>query len=309
MNVKIGPDLIEVLQKAIQQEGECRLVARGARLPGLLPGTGKKTEALQAHCLNPESDLFRIVREATEGSGKSAKKSVFVELTPKGVEALFESLPVEAHAAVIERTSPQYARTARDASVRVAAGRMKALQAELSDVVNRQQQLSDLLKSIAEQQRKALSADRERLETAIKSAERLLVDADEKAPDRSDGRGKRNGTSKSDEPRSEEDLDFQRDVAEELVYAWKDSPDQNSREALERVMRNAGLMPVGDAGEKTSFDGRLHVTDDDLDPGDPAMITEPGWRLTNSRGNYLIARARVRRQPTLQESTAHGRHD
>ena len=92
-------------------------------------------------------------------------------------------------------------------------------------------------------------------------------------------------------PKTEGDIDFQRDICRELVFAWEDH--QEARTALERVMTNIGLEPIGEVGQQVNFDNREHQTNSNFQPGQVCKIVEPGWQLVSPRGILMIARAKV----------------
>lgn len=90
-----------------------------------------------------------------------------------------------------------------------------------------------------------------------------------------------------------DDLDFQRNAAELLVYSWQDSPCAETRQSLESVMLNLGLERVEEAGQVVEFNGLTLRGKQPLSQGDKVRIVQPGWRLRNGRGNHLIAKAEV----------------
>lgn len=93
--------------------------------------------------------------------------------------------------------------------------------------------------------------------------------------------------------RADDDLDFQRDAAELLVFAWQDSPSPEARAILEDTLFSLGLDPVGKPGEVTGFDGRLQHCTGQLAPTQQVRVTRQGWQLRNARGHHLVAKARV----------------
>jgi len=90
-----------------------------------------------------------------------------------------------------------------------------------------------------------------------------------------------------------DDLDFQRNAAELLVYSWQDSPCAETRQSLETVMLNLGLERVEEAGQVVDFNGLTLRGKQPMSQGDKVRIVQPGWRLRNGRGNHLIAKAEV----------------
>lgn len=93
--------------------------------------------------------------------------------------------------------------------------------------------------------------------------------------------------------REEDDLDFQRDAAELLVFAWQDTQSAEARGVLEDTLFSLGLDPIGKVGERVDFDGRVQHCQGQLSPGQKVRITRPGWQLRNARGQHLVAKASV----------------
>ncbi len=93
--------------------------------------------------------------------------------------------------------------------------------------------------------------------------------------------------------RDEDDLDFQRDAAELLVFAWQDSQSLEARGILEDTLFSLGLDPVGKPGAVIDFDGRLQHCSGQLNPGQKVRVTQQGWQLRNARGQHLVAKACV----------------
>ncbi len=94
-------------------------------------------------------------------------------------------------------------------------------------------------------------------------------------------------------PREESDLDFQRDAAELLAYAWNDAESAEARELIEDTLYSLGLNPVGKDGDVVEFDGRVQHLEAVLEPGQKVQVLQPGWELANARGTHLILKARV----------------
>jgi hypothetical protein len=93
--------------------------------------------------------------------------------------------------------------------------------------------------------------------------------------------------------REDDDLDFQRDAAELLVYAWQDSRSAEARQILEDTLYSLGLDPIGKPGDVLDFDGRLQHCSGQLSPGQKVRVTQCGWQLRNARGQHLVAKAAV----------------
>lgn len=148
--------------------------------------------------------------------------------------------------------------------------------------------LEDYLQRAKAEYRKALKTL-----TALGFTEAEVVQAVCGVTPLSSGGGRVNGIRELQPPESDNDLDFQRDASELLVYAWQDASSGEARELIEDTLHSLGLNPVGSLGEVVDFDGRFQHTDATLKPGQKVEILQPGWELRNSRGAHLIAKARV----------------
>ena len=83
-------------------------------------------------------------------------------------------------------------------------------------------------------------------------------------------------------------------VLHELAFAWADTTEPEARTPIERVLTNIGARRLGTIDEPVSFDGRLHETDDDLFPDEPARVVEPGWVHGTAQTRVVLVKARVR---------------
>lgn len=95
-------------------------------------------------------------------------------------------------------------------------------------------------------------------------------------------------------PADEAERDFHREIAQELVFAWEDTQDATARRALEQVMHNVGIRPLGTIGEEVPFDGTLHTSSEGLWPDDPARVEQSGWELQRGTRSRVLAKASVR---------------
>jgi len=86
-------------------------------------------------------------------------------------------------------------------------------------------------------------------------------------------------------------------VLHELAFAWADAPSATARAPLERVLVNIGARRLGEPGEPVTFDGRVHQTDDDLFPDEPAAVVEPGWVHGTAQHRVVLVKAQVRAAP------------
>lgn len=297
--------VLQALEKAIQQEGECRLVAQGKKYPGLFPGgppNKAKSEAIK-HCLDENLDLFKV-RTERQGS----QTAHFVTVTSRGVETLFQEKPQGDHGRLLAIVAGPYKEAAIKVGRKLAEQSMTTLGIERQHLAAREKELFEFLYQTTRDRLNAMEAERKRLDEAIRNLADLQAQLGQPQAGPIAETKKAGDRIGQQEAKTEAELDFQRDLCEELVYAWQDAANDETRDALERVMQNAGLEPVGEPGQAVPFDGRQHVTQDQLRAGDGAVVQMPGWRLVNARGSYLIARARVQQQSAEQE-VAHHVHD
>ncbi len=97
-----------------------------------------------------------------------------------------------------------------------------------------------------------------------------------------------------EEDLSREDSDFKRRLAQELVVAWKHSPNAEAKQAVAAAMSNAGLTPIGTAGDRVIMDGTIHLCREPVFPGDPVEVVEPGWSVNDGFGEFLLEKAIVK---------------
>ena len=94
-------------------------------------------------------------------------------------------------------------------------------------------------------------------------------------------------------PSSDAEIEFQRNLSEELVFAWQDAASSDTRAGLERALFNVGVERLNAPGDIVEFDGTTQHTEDEVAQGDPVEVILPGWQLVNPRGISLLARAKV----------------
>ncbi len=87
-----------------------------------------------------------------------------------------------------------------------------------------------------------------------------------------------------------------RNVLHELAFAWADA-EEAARPPIERVLLNIGAGRLFEMDEAVQFDGRLHETDDDLFPDEPARVVRPGWVHGTAQQRVILVKARVRALP------------
>lgn len=105
-------------------------------------------------------------------------------------------------------------------------------------------------------------------------------------------------SSPSKMPTDSDDIGFRRNIARRLVSSWVDAWDANkpdAREFLESAIWNvSGFKPVGEVGQKLSFDGRYHEGGPGLFTNDIVRIERPGWVLEEANDHeYVVLKAKV----------------
>ena len=102
------------------------------------------------------------------------------------------------------------------------------------------------------------------------------------------------GAPKVEAKLSEEDADFKRRMAHELVIAWKYSPNPEAKQSIANALRNAGIQQIGEPQERLTLDGGLHRCDGPAFPGDEVEVVESGWLVHDGTGEYLLEKAIVK---------------
>lgn len=297
---ELGELVLDALEKAIQQDGECRLLSKGKGNPGLLPGGSLTLAKKQAkeHCLSPDLGLFSI-REVEEGKGKSAGKVHFVTITRTGVALLFSRKTFAQRSDLLEKCANPHKEIALEANLKAAEQELKQIVEERERLDKRASGLRSFLKRVVEEQLTAIAESRESLDSQAKDLESLVLPPGPLEESKTEPPKPRQFEQLK--PPTEEDFDFQVSLCQQLVFAWQDNPDPDVRETLELVMINNGLDPVGEVGETVEFDGREHRTEHDLRPGDRAVVIEQGWQFVTPQRTVLIAPARVELPRTSEE--------
>lgn len=107
----------------------------------------------------------------------------------------------------------------------------------------------------------------------------------------------KNGSDKNSRPArgGEAEEDFQRDVCEQLVFAWRESCSEETRRQLEQAMFNSGLRRFGTPGDEVAFDGLAHESAGLLLPGEKAVVEASGWKLDRRGRSRVLIKATVKR--------------
>jgi hypothetical protein len=290
--------VLDALRESLRHQDAIPLVSQGKRPEGkgLFPKRTKPyAQAIQT-CLDKKHALLDIVRE--ERKGKTVHH--FVTINDHGLDALTANLPVEEYLKLVEEAVPDRRARLIDICLESVRRRVSQSEAERAPVTASRQRATSAMFALLTAYLNQLDTERKRLDQELADvtdvkARLLLVGADKNETPQ-DAR-----KDLPDRPprvaNSEEELDYQRDVGEQLVYAWKDADTQETQDALARVLFNVGVERLGEVGQRVEFDGRWQHTEDALFPGNPAEVVKPGWRLVNQRGSFLIARARVKKAP------------
>ena len=87
---------------------------------------------------------------------------------------------------------------------------------------------------------------------------------------------------------------FVRAMGKELVSSWEHTREPEARRGLARAMLSLGVKEIGRAGDRASFAGRIHFSEEPVFPGDPVEIIEPGWTVPDQQGDFLLRKAQVK---------------
>jgi hypothetical protein len=297
----VSSHVLEALREAVRHEGEIRLVTQGRKPEGkgLFPRRTKPYAQAIEMCLNVEKPLLEIIRE--EQKGKTITQ--LVKITPHGLQTLSEHTSPEEYEGLIKDAAPARQEELIEACVQASKKRLLEMATERDRLAEAQQRITEVLLQMMTERVEQLEGEKrqreERLAQTVALQKRLSGMLDTLAPvggemSASPPTPPATPPRTATEPRSEEDFDFQRDITENLVYAWQDVSNPETQQALERGLLNAGVERIGEPGQRVEIDGRCHHTEEDIFPGDPAEVVKPGWRLVNQRGNSLIAKARVK---------------
>lgn len=278
------------LESALGQSGGVRLIAKGAKIPGLFPG-GKNKEVAAAIAQCRSDELFTFA-EIEEKKGKTTAKAEFATMTAKGIAALFSSTDSVRRLDLLAAVSPDHRAMAEEACVVAFNGELKTQRDQLDAILAKESDLAFQLRTFLETRLATFAAARSRIDLTIRDSENAIA-AIASPPPELPTATKPPLPPKPVEPRDEQDLDFQRDLSEQLVIAWKDAGNPEAKELFETVMFNLGIEQLGERGKIIPFDQTTQIVDEPLDRGEPVEVLEPGWRLTSPRGSYLISRTKV----------------
>jgi hypothetical protein len=297
------PLVLDALREAVRQERAIPMVGvgKGRDAKGLFPKRTKPFGEAIKLCLDKDHGFLDVIRE--ERKGKTVRQ--FVTINGRGLDALVTNLPSDEYGKLFAEAAPIFRGRLLAQCLRAVRERLGQFEEQRARLLEARQKMAAatvefMCAHLAQLDEDKSHVDRERA-GALEARNRL---AQERAAYEAAEARENQGQPTRTPPLaiSEGELDFQRDVSEQLVYTWQDAVSTETQDALARVLFNVGVERIGEAGERVEFDGRWHHTDEELQPGDPAEVVRPGWRLVNQRGSYLIARARVKVTSKTEES-------
>jgi hypothetical protein len=305
-SVSVG-DLVRAALLKVAEAGEVKLTGKADGLFASAAGANKQAIA---ECRDGEQPLLAVVRK--EG------KSEIVALTPAGFERIASEIPEENLGAVAKHVASVIPAASRidfiqdtlsrtplaaaeltplleeavaaekaEQEVRVAAAaKRRAAEVAAQEALERAKQL------IEQRQQNRLTALRREWEAEGQKASELPAPAQPAAKPASAGE---RGSAAA--PRTPEETDFRRDVANQLASAWAATWETNkpdAREFLESAMWNInGLRLIGEAGQRTAFSGRYHDSVPGVFSGDEVRVVRPGWALDEEKGEFVVLKALV----------------
>jgi hypothetical protein len=328
--------LRDALAKAITREGFSPLVTTPKGGEGLFANRSPANKQAIEICLDAANLLLLVKKtEETEESGKSVEQ---VRINEKGIARLVRLTVVRDFPVLITSASGACKAKLLNHCLRAIVKRSNepsnpsigtaikecfdAAQGYLDDLTVRLNQIIDSQRAIAEAVlgfTKSMSTSFARQSKLLNDEGNLLAEARAQLvappPENAAGSSRRDiGWERLQLGRANESeaaIEFQRSLSQELVFAWQDTTSPEARACLERALFNVNVRKMGEPGDQVIFDGSVHRTEDDLIPGEPAEVTEPGWQFVNKRGTFLIAPTRVRKaaHPSTTEEKPHGNAD
>ncbi len=321
--------VVSALRKAIEKDLEFRLVALGEapEEAGLFPDRkGPAKKAIRA-CSEGDKPLL-LVRDEP---GKGKTRNQFARITEKGIGVLVGQTPLEQLPELVSAAAPllrtkvlrsclrSLARRASELDpwkhrrlvntcLTITRNQFDAIESRLQDVLDEEQLLSKTINEFLEttrgrvrKQTERLTADLENIANAVSA----LVSPNEIVSEGQSMRPRLPDWQRV--PTSDVEIDFQKNLAEELVFAWQDAVSPDTRAALERALFNVGVERLNSPGDFVRFDGASQHSEDGVSDGEPVEVILPGWKLISPRGTSLIARAKViktSRSPARTGTTA-----
>jgi hypothetical protein len=314
--------VVNALRMAIAKDTEIRLVAVGeaAEEAGLFPD--RKSSAKKAIKASTEGEKpLLLVREEP---GKSKTLNEFARITVQGISTLVGQVPLKDFPDLIAASAPSHrtkvlrsclralARRSNEldpwnhrrlvnACLKITQTEFEAIESRYQEIVKEEQLLCDTIEDFLKTTRGRIEKQKQQLTTDLESmanAMSALVAPTEIAPADQTKRPRLPDWQRV--PNSDTEIDFQKNLSEELVFAWQDATTPDARSALERALFNVGVERLNAPGDIVEFDGTTQHAEDEVNLGDSVEVILPAWQLVNPRGTHLLARgkvARARRTP------------
>ncbi len=268
MRCDVADDLVlNALRTAIERDTEFHLVALGERPEetGLFPDRkGPAKKAIQT-CIEGEKPLL-LIREAP-GKGKTPRQ--FARITDKGLTTLVSQTPLKqfpelvAASAPLLRTrvirsclrslgrragelDPWSHRRLVQACLKATQIQFDSIETRLKDLLGEEQILSDSINEFLRITRERFEKQKERITSDLDILVKAATDLISPTEAVSEGQPKRPRLPEWQRvPTSEAHIDFQKNLSEELVFAWQDAATPETRAGLERALFNVGVERLG----------------------------------------------------------------
>lgn len=309
--------VLNALRKAIERDAEFRLVAigDGADDAGLFPDRkGPAKKAIQT-CTEGDKPFLTVREEA--GKGKTPNQ--FARITDKGITTLAAQTPIKQFPDLIAAAAPlaktrvirsclrSLARRSGDLNpwdyrrlvetcLSATQGQFDAIDARLQEVFKEENILVDSINEFAKTTRTRIENQKQRLTNDLDSLSKAATSLVSPTDAASSGKPQRPQLPEWQRvPNTDPEIDFQRSLGAELVFAWQDTASPDAREGLERALFNVGVERLNAEGDLVVFDSNTHHTEDQVAEGESVEVVLPGWQLVNPRGTSLLARGKVKK--------------
>jgi len=288
--VKLEALTVEALRAALAWDGEVRLRATKASPSSLIggPKSSKSVNAAEAQCLDPELNLFTH-RKATEGTAKKPVETTYVRITRQGIQRLLDSTDTERFSDLLSAASGANRELLGTAIIPTIASKLSAIDRDIEQLHAEADELVSAARNFLADRQRVLTEGCQSLERRKLALDALLNDSPivlGPAFDKSVGRSP-DPTGATPQPKTEEDVDFQRRICIELAETLKQQPE--ARDAIEQAFYACGGMePVGEPGETVEFDGSEHESKNRFHRGDSARVLRRGWRYRAPTGEVLL---------------------
>jgi hypothetical protein len=231
---------------------------------------------LIADALTPEK-LVEVVSGLSGNLSPAARVQFLQEIVRKTPPAITGLVPLLESAMAAEKAEAESRLKEAEKRRAAEAASLAALEKWKELLLNRKKQRIDTLK----------------LELAAEGAE-----ADIPLPAMPQPSKPASATGSPALPHDSDDVSFRRNVARRLVSSWSEAWEKNkpeAREFLESAIWNvSGFKPLGEAGQRLSFDGRYHEGGAGTFTGDVVQIVRPGWLLEEANDcEYVVLKAQV----------------